>query len=208
METVKTTDIIKSEQDITKFDGFTNIEEMKNFSQVLIDSKLIPFKTAEEAVTVALMGKELGIGFTTAMNCIYNIKGKPALSVHLATALAKRAGVDWQIEKDAEYIKDADGKTIDAITQIRFFRKNKDLNKIIENVIVFKWSEAVKAGYTIKDNWSKLPKNMMRSRCLMEGIRLVAPDVLVGLFYEASEIADNTKDIDYEILEDGTFIKR
>jgi len=195
-----------SENQIAKLDNFTTIGEMKVFAEELISSGLIPFKKAEEAVTVALYGKDLGIGFSVAMNSIYNIQGKPALSVHLAAGLAKRAGVEWQIEKDAEDVVDENGKLINKVTQIRFFRYNKDMKRTIENVVTYTWKDATLAGYTTKDNWRTKPKNMLRSRCLMEGIRFVAPDVLMGIFYEASELLDSTKDVTYDIDDEGNVI--
>jgi hypothetical protein len=195
---------VQEQSQLTKFDNFKNLDEMKSFASELIKSKLIPFRTPEEACTVALMGKDLGIGFSTAMNNIYNIAGKPSLSVHLAAGLAKRRGVEWQIEKDAEYVKDADGKVLDIVTQIKFFKYNKDMNKVIENVLTYSWTDATKAGYTVKDNWKTKTKNMLRSRCLMEGIRFVCPEALMGLFYEASEMIDSTTDFKYDIDDEGT----
>jgi hypothetical protein len=200
-------EIVKHEeiqQQLTKFNDFKNLDEMKLFAAELIKSRLIPFKTPEEAVTVALMGRDLGIGFSTAMNNIYNIAGKPSLSVHLAAGLAKKRGVEWQIEQDAVNITDKDGKLLDIVTTIRFFKFNKDMNRTIENVITYKYTDASKAGYTTKDNWKTKPKNMLRSRCLMEGIRFVCPEALMGLFYEASELIDSTTNYNYDIDDEGT----
>lgn len=201
-------EIVKADNNqLTKFDNFKNLDEMKSFAAELIKSKLIPFSNPEQAVTVALMGRDLGIGFSTAMNNIYNIAGKPSLSVHLAAGLAKQRGVEWQIEKDAEMIKDAEGKILDIVTQIRFFKYNKEMNRTIENVLTYSWSDASKAGYTVKDNWKTKTKNMLRSRCLMEGIRFTCPEALMGLFYETSELIDSTTDMKYDIDEEGNVIK-
>jgi len=191
---------------LTKFDNFKNLDEMKSFAAELIKSKLIPFRTPEEAVTVALMGRDLGIGFSTAMNNIYNIAGKPALSVHLAAGLAKSRGIEWQIEKDAESIKGPDGKVVNIVTQIRFFRFNKEMNRVFENVMTYSWKDAVAAGYTTKDNWKTKTRNMLRSRCLTEGIRFVCPEALMGLFYEASELLDSTTDYQYSTDDEGNVI--
>lgn len=45
---------------------------------------------------------------------------------------------------------------------------------------------------------------MLRSRCLMEGIRFTCPEALMGLFYEASEMLDSTTNLNYDIDEEGT----
>jgi hypothetical protein len=193
--------IIEQQHSLTKFDNFSNLDEMKSFAGELIKSKLIPFKTPEEAVTVALMGKDLGIGFSTAMNNIYNIQGRPALSVHLAAGLAKQRGVDWQIVKDCEKEVDDKGNVIDLITTITFFKFNDKLNRVMENTLSYRWTDAVKAGYTSKANWKDKTRNMMRSRCLMEGIRFICPEALMGLFYEQSEVLDSTTNLEYDIDE-------
>ena len=199
-------EIVKQEEhnQLTKFDNFKNLDEMKLFAAELIKSKLVPFTTPEAAVAVALTGRDLGIGFATAMNNIYTIAGKPSLSVHLAAGLAKKRGLEWQIEKDAEQIKDATGAIVDIITQIRFFKLNKEMNRVIENVMTYTWKDAAKAGYTSKDNWKTKTRNMLRSRCLMEGIRFTCPEALMGLFYEASEMLDSTTNLNYDIDEEGT----
>jgi len=183
-----------------------SIEEMKEQAEIMIASGLVPFDKVESVITVALMGKELGLGFATAINSIYDIKGKPALSVHLATALARKAGVDFQLIKDFEPVLDANKKIIDRVTTIKFFRFNKSLNKIIENDISYYWKDAVKAGYTTNHSWITKPKNMSRSRCLMEGIRFVASDALLGISYEASELLDNIKNSSYEIDNEGNVV--
>lgn len=197
---------VKVKSEITKFDGFSNLNEMKSFAGELIKSRLIPFKTPEEAVAVALLGRDLGIGFSTAMNNIYNINGKPSMSVHLAAGLAKKLGVDWEIVRDGEALKDDSGKVVDMITEIRFYRFNTHLQRTITNMMTYKWSDAVKAGYTTKDNWKTKTRNMLRSRCLMEGIRFVAPEALVSIPYETTELLDSTTTHNYDTNEEGEVV--
>jgi hypothetical protein len=187
--------VVKSTTDaLTKFDNFDSVEEQIKYADFLITSRLIPFKKPEEAVMAFNIGRALGLDpAVTAMN-VYPIEGRLSLSVHLATALAKRTGIiDWSIEKDYEPVYDNEGKYIDVETSIRFYRYNEKMNKTIENLIRYKWSDAVNAGYTTRNNWLRMPKNMLRARCLMEGIRFVGPDTLIGLFYEGTEIIDNIK---------------
>jgi hypothetical protein len=179
---------------LTKFNNFGSVEEQLKYADFLIQTKMIPFKKAEDVVMAFNIGRALGLDpAVTAMN-VYPINGRMTLSVHLATALAKRTGiVDWSIEQDYAMEYDKDGNYIDRITSIRFYRFNAQMNRTIENVIDYRWSDAAGAGYTTKDNWIRMPKNMMKARCLMEGIRFVAPDTLIGLFYEGTEISDNIK---------------
>lgn len=66
----------------------------------------------------------------------------------------------------------------------------------------FTWGEAKLAGLTDKkgDMWKKYPRQMVTSRAFTYGARLIAPDLLMGL-YETSEMLD-VKDIQYTIEED------
>jgi len=195
----------KTTEALTKFNDFNSVQEQLKYAEFLISTKMIPFKKPEDAVMAFNIGRALGLDpAVTAMN-VYPINGRLTLSVHLATALAKRAGIEYSIEKDYEKEFDEKGNWIDTITSIRFYRYNAQMNRTIENLISYRWSDAVNAGYTTKDNWQRMPKNMLRSRCLMEGVRFVAPDMLIGLFYEGSEILDNSKGRpDYDIELDDT----
>lgn len=191
--------------DIIKFEQFNNVNEQLKYAQLLIDSGLVAFKKPEQVVLAANLGKALGITFDVAAQNIYNINGKPTLSVHLATALARKAGIDWEIMMDSEKVYDKEGNAIDLTTTIKFFRFNEKLNRVFENVISYSWSDAVKAGYSIKENWKTKPRNMLRARCLMEGIRFVGSDVLMGVFYESGEMMDG-HNIDFELDSDGNVI--
>jgi hypothetical protein len=188
-------------QQITKFNNFNTVQEQIEYAKFLIDSKLISFGSPESAVMAFNMGKALGIDYAVAATYLYPVNGKITLSVHLASALARKAGVDWEIVKDGEPIKDQNGQVIDVVTEIKFYRYNNKLKRVIENTIKYTYQDAAKAGYLTKDNWKRMLREMLRSRCLIGGIRFVASDCIMGVFYEASEIADNSNlslDLDEE----------
>ncbi len=46
-----------------------------------------------------------------------------------------------------------------------------------------------RAGFTTKDNWQRMPKNMLRARCMAYAVRALFPEVLLGV-YTDSEIID------------------
>jgi len=187
--------------DIVKFEQFNNVNEQLEYANLLIKSGLVSFKSPEQVVLAANLGKSLGVSFEVASQNIYNIQGKPTLSVHLITALAKRAGVDWEVIRDG--VKTEDGSNI--ITEIKFYRKNKELDRVIENTVTYSWEDAKLAGYILKENWRKKTRNMLRARCLTEGIRLVASDVLMGVFYESGEMLDAKGKV-FDIDENGNVI--
>ena len=176
---------------LTKIDNFQTMEEMLAYADILVKSKLVPHSTKEAVVTIAQYGRDLGIGFSIAQQNIHNIQGKPTISTKLERALAKRHGVEWVIEKDFEPVTNEKGELIDYVTTLIFYTESK-LRKgvIINQKISFYWQDAVKAGWSQKDNWKKYPKNMMMARCFTKGIDMVAPECKMG-FYNAVEIADS-----------------
>jgi len=48
---------------------------------------------------------------------------------------------------------------------------------------------AVGSGKAIKANWKKFPRQMLRARCISEGVRMVHPGIVVGV-YTPEEVTD------------------
>lgn len=94
----------------------------------------------------------------------------------------------------------------DYITVIKFERVYNN-GKVKTHTNTFRYSQAILAGLTTKDNWVRMPSNMCLSRCFTDGIRVVGSDVVFGL-YEVSEIADATNvkvdtiDVQHEIMQE------
>ena len=97
--------------------------------------------------------------------------------------------------QDFEKITKEDGKT-DFITTIEFYR-----GQIVDRAS-FTWSDAVRAGWTTKDNWVKMPKHMMYARALALGAQRIAPDKILGL-YTVEEMVDITAAPNVSINEEG-----
>lgn len=193
---------LTNESTITKIEGFGSIEEMKKYADTLIKSNLVPksLNTPEKVITVVLQGKELGFDPITSLSNIHNIQGKPTLSVHAIAALLKKAGITYKLMKDAERV--GEGEDLDVVTTIRFYERFG--NEIITNDISYSYKEAKKAGLLLKDNWQRMLKIMLRTRCLAIGARFVAPHALLGL-YETAEWAD-VKNMSYTVDEEGEVI--
>lgn len=193
---------IQPVSDDIKLAGFKTSTEALGFANLLITSKLVPpaFKTPEAVVAVILQGRELGFGPVTSLNNINNIQGKPTLNVHAIAAKLATAGVAYQLIQDyAPVYKPGTEELIDRVTTFRFYKKWH--GETITNEVSYHWSEAAKAGLTTKDNWTKMPRIMLRARCLAVGARLAAPEALLGL-YETSEWADVTN-TPYEVTDEG-----
>ena len=185
-----------------------NHETLKEFLKTLIDSKQLPahIKTVEEAFTIAQMGKELGFPTMQAFHYIIPIQGRLSLSAKAIGGLLRRGGIKYVTKEDGVLVfangsterTTPDEKPVDQRTTILFIRDN------LEELCSFTWKDAEKQGLTTKDNWKRMPKEMLFSRCLSKGANRVGPDLLLGL-YTTEELADvflNEKDIKRN--EDGT----
>jgi hypothetical protein len=100
------------EQAITKLNDFSNVEEMKKWATIVIDSGLLPsaITEPEQVITIVQHGKELGLSPHIALNNIHVISGKPTLSHTMLGTLLKRKGVEWTWDEDFESIIGEDGK--------------------------------------------------------------------------------------------------
>ena len=184
----------------------TEIREMPKSEmeqlQILIESKSLPanIKTIEQAFTIAQFGKDLGMKPMQAFHQVYNIQGRLALSSKGLGALLWANGIGYKTIQDFDLVvrgKDKDGNDIkDRVTTIEFYR-----GQIVDRASFF-WSDAVKAGWTTKDNWIKMPRHMMYARCLALGAQRIAPDKILGL-YTVEEMVDITPTNNVKINEEG-----
>lgn len=190
-------------QQVSKFDDFTNLTEMNEFAATLVKSGMLPtsFRTPESVIATIIQGKELGLKPMTALQNLYFISGKPTLGINAIQALLRSSGIESQVLKDCEPFKNQEGKIVDYITLIKFFRKSKVTGTILEENAYYKYSEAASAGLTSKDNWKKHLRQMMYARCYALGARRVAGDILLGV-YETTEMADSTN-TNYTLDDEG-----
>ena len=165
--------------------------------QLLIDSKVLPsnIKTIQQAFAVAQFGKDLGMKPMQAFHQVYSIQGRLALSSKGLGALLWANGIQYKTIQDFEKITKEDGKT-DFVTTIEFYR-----GQIVDRA-TFAWSDAVRAGWTTKDNWVKMPKHMLYARALSLGAQRIAPDKILGL-YTVEEMVDITTAPNVSINEEG-----
>lgn len=179
--------------------------DVSNFLQSLIDSKKLPehVKTVADAFTIQQMGKELGVPTLQALHQIIPIKGKLSLSTRLQNALLRKGGISFFTKEDGVYVyadgsvsklstKSADNvviKPVDRRTTIVFTRPGTNGAQMVEEVD-FTWSDATKMGLTDKDNWKKMPREMLYARCLSKGANRIGADVTLGL-YTTDELLDH-----------------
>jgi hypothetical protein len=187
------------------------ISDLKSFLSTLIDSKKLPthIKNVDEAFTIAQMGKELGFPTMQAFHYIIPIQGKLSLSAKAVGALLRKGGVKYITKEDGLYVypdgsvdtiaPKTDGtKPIDRRTTIEFYRDG------LTEVCSFTWKDAEGQGLTTKDNWKRMPKEMLFARCIAKGSNRIGPDLMLGL-YTAEEMADTfLKETQVKRHEDGS----
>lgn len=169
------------------------VKHQEEFLQNLIDSKHLPshVKTVQTAFTIVQMGKELGFAPMQAMHQIVPIQGKLSLSAKAIGAVLRKGGVKFRTLEDGVYvygekvsIEKLDGEKATGMrTTIEFTRDG-----MIE-LCSFSWRDAELAGLTTKDNWKRMPKEMLYARCLAKGANRIGQDLLLGL-YMTDELAD------------------
>lgn len=178
----------------------TNLEKretnLKDFLGTLIESKKLPIhiKTVEEAFTIAQMGKELGFPTMQAFHYIIPIQGRLSLSAKAIGALLRKGNIQYTTTEDGIFVY-ADGTTdtispkpdgtlpVDRRTTIIFYRNNTP------EPCSFTWKDATAQGLTTKDNWKRMPKEMLWARCLSKGANRIGSDLLLGL-YTVEEMVD------------------
>lgn len=152
-------------------------EKMESLAhaEVLVKSGLLPegIDTKEKAFLVMQQGKELALNPMQALGGIYVVKGKTALTTNLMASLLVKNGVifepvEWNSKK----------------CTLRFTREGREIE------VSYTIEEAKQAGYTSKYNWQNMPKEMLKARALSRGARIIAPDIIQGMYTE-DELRDN-----------------
>ena len=192
----------------TKLEGFSNVGEMMQWANTIIESGLLPdnITLPEQVLTIVQHGKELGLTPHIALNNIHVIAGRPVVSSAMLGAMLKKRGIEWIIEEDFATIETPNGDP-DKRTSYHFYWKSPSLGRIMDTVFSITWKQMEVAGYTGKQNWQKYPKEMMRARALAYSVRALFPEVLMGSYTDL-EMADvdKTQDYDTTVNEEGEVV--
>lgn len=165
--------------------------QLKEIALMAVKSGLLPssIKTPEQAVIIALKGRELGIPPMVAFAQISVINGKPCMSAELMLAQIYKNNPSASIS----------------------FIKNDDQGCVLEaarkgskpSTWSFTMEEAKAAGLLGKDVWKKYPAAMLRARAISAMARAMFPDAINGVSYTPEELGS-----DVEIADDGTEVVR
>jgi len=168
----------------------TEWQEMLEKADKMVKSKFLPvaINTAEKAVAIAMMGKELGLGMMESFRSINVIQGKPTMSVALMLALAQRTG---KLENQKiEAIPNAQNPV-----KVKYTLTRKGQSPHIEE---FGDAEAKAMGLLNKDNYRKQKFTMYKWRVVGNALRMVFGDVLHGV-YTPEELGAEVEVVDDEM---------
>ena len=149
---------------------FNDIERM---AKAISSSSLFGVKTVDQAIALMLVAQAEGIHPAIAATHYHVINGRPTLKADAMLSRFQAAGgtVNWKTYTDAEVtgtFSHPAGGRVD---------------------ITWTVAQAQTAGLTKNPTWRQYPRQMLRSRCISEGIRTVYPGVTVGV-YTPEEVQD------------------
>ena len=168
-------------------------KNLMNLADSLLKSQLFPqAKSVYGVATIIEYGRELGLPPVAALQTMSVIKGRIAIESKALLSIAIKGGVKVQvIEKTKEKCR------------LRFTREGYGTHEE-----TFSMEDAKRAGLNTKDVWRQYPEEMLYWRCVAKGLRVIAPDLILGLYTkeEMESIplaqAQSTADVvDAEVIE-------
>ena len=157
-------------------------------ASVLLKSGFLPeaIKTAEQAIAIAIKGRELGMPMMWSYANIYLIKNKTGITSEGMLGLVYKncptASINYLSTTDDECIIEAARNAKSPKAKFSFNMHN-----------------AKSAGLLGKENWQKYPAAMLRARCVAAMARAIFPDAIMGC-YTPDELGEVVNE-DGEIIE-------
>ena len=153
-----------------------DIESFRKQCQVALQSRMLPqgISTVEQAMVIALKGKEIGIPMMQAFSHIHVISGKPTVSAELMLALIFRNCPGAQVH----YIE-----TSSKACTLEASRPGGKPSKFS-----FTIEDAQSAGLLNNPTWKKYPSAMLRARAISTMARALFPDAIMGCSYTPEEL--------------------
>lgn len=149
------------------------VDQIERMAVSVARSGLFGVKTPDQAMALMLIAQAEGLHPAIAARDYHVINGRPALRADAMLARFQAAGgkVEW-----GEY---TDTKVVGKFSH--------PSGGSVEIAWTTKMAES--AGLTRNPTWKSYPRQMLRSRCISEGIRTVFPGVVVGT-YTPEEVGD------------------
>jgi len=150
------------------------LPDVLKMGEIAAKSGFLGVRNADEAITLMLVAQSEGRHPMTAAKEYHIIKGKPALKADAMLARFQLAGgkVEWKTMTDDRVVgvfSHPQGGSVEVDWDMARARKAQVVG--------------------VNPNWGKYPRQMLRARCISEGVRSVYPAVICG-FYTKEEVED------------------
>lgn len=148
-------------------------EEKRGLAAALVKSNLFGIKDESQALALMAICEAEGMHPAKAVQTYHIIQGRPAIKSDALLARFQEAGgkVNWSTYTDEKVVGTFSHPQGGSIT------------------VDWTIDRAKKIGLALKDNWKNYPRNMLRARCIAEGVRAVFPGIATGI-YTAEEVTD------------------
>lgn len=153
-------------------------EEIQNLfanAKIYVESGLIPVKNVSAAALIMLKARTLQMQPDDAFQHVHVINGRTCLSAELM----------FQRARSISRVKFEMLESSDKICRIKGTRPDGETHSQ-----TYTLEQAKTAGYLVKDNWKRMPTEMLAARCKSALVRWLAPESLAGMPYSSEEIAD------------------
>lgn len=160
------------------------IAEVRTMANSVTKSGMFGLKNPEQAFTLMLIAQAEGIHPIQAIQKYSIINGMPSLKSTEVQARFQKSGgkVQW--------VENNDKKAICKLS-------HPDCHDYTSE---FTMEMATKMGLAAKDNWKKMPKQMLMARAISSGVRAIYPDCLNNMY--SVEEAQDIEPVETEEIED------
>ena len=161
-------------------------EDYDRMARAIYASKMTGAQSKEQILTIMLMAQANNQHPVQAIQEYDFIptKGgiKPSMKAEVMLAKLQKSGghIEWL-------------ELTDKVAKAKIIAPNGDSMVYEYTYVEAKESGIINSKYGIKDNWKKHPKEMLKARLLSNGIRAIAPSVLMGSYTpdEVEEIRES-----------------
>jgi hypothetical protein len=162
------------------------VDQIERMALAVAKSGLFGVKTPDQAMALMLVAQAEGMHPAIAARDYHVINGRPTLRADAMLARFQQAGgkVEW-----GEY---TDQRVVGTFSHPQ------------GGSVRIEWTTkmAQDAGLTRNPTWKSYPRQMLRARCISEGIRTIYPGVAIGTYTpeEAEDMAPPPPAVDVEAL--------
>ena len=151
------------------------IKEMEAVAKYVVNSGFWPAYTKlDQVIPLMMKAQSKGMHIIDAMDMFDVIQGKVTMKADAMLAEFNRRGGKWQWNKSDDQVASASAVHWNGV----------------KTVVQYTIEDARKEGLANRGSWVKMPKIMLRKRCVSNGLRMVAPEIVLGI-YTPEEITDN-----------------